>query len=653
MRSNNRAVLLTVIVLALSLPLVFGATNILDSALKPLGTIDVASTYKTYAPFIDAIIYFIFFISIAGTALGDKFKDHKAVPIIMGVILAIGMTIFESTSKFNLGMLAPFAALIFFVTIGIGAYNWAKNLGGNTFAAVAIAFGVITLLIDWLAPTLVLWINSIPLLGTIYSLGKILAIFGIIYGFMMIWKGVRSGRAGLTRAERSERSRERDENRLLEKERKAGEKVVALNSDISALDDKLRQLEVLEDSLEGKDKLSRDEQLKLLQQLEKLIQGTWQIQKGIQKVHDNIAKPEYQRYVSTIEQYANMLNSYVSRIKQILANLETSIKNSKDETDQKLLNIDKEFKADIDRMLSENNLITRDIEGMLQNVKDTDIYPGLLAEYNTLNIESRNALQQDITVKDSEKTIIEQTQSIRSIDTEDLKDINRAFTLLDKDPLTTLTLTDVMKRTITFHLVRDQTLSEIEKIVKQVSGRTGSIIDPNSEHGLEASNDIMLKRKRERVASLLTTEKDLLSKYPIFMQKIRDEVLKLYSEEDKLFDEVAQKLVIIAQTLVVDDVNMDPGIKSAELNNASINLASTQVYINDKIVSKSKKSQSLKRDLMEYVNSLKTLTKKFVTKGKGKTIINKRNQDLLKEFINSLALAMKKRRDEIIQHAKK
>lgn len=297
--------------------------------------------------------------------------------------------------------------------------------------------------------------------------------------------------------------------------------------------------------------------------------------------------------------------------------------------------------------MEENSKILKDVYGLLDEIKDTEIYPTLLTEFNTLNNEVQTELKEDIIVKDREKKIIFQTKRIQDVDNQNLKDISKALDLLSNDPLDKISIMDVAKKTFTIGLIRYQTLAEVEKMIKQVNGRTQEII------ATESSNAEMLKQKRERVIELLTTENDLVRKYPAFAKKIQDEIIKLYTEEDKLFENTAIILIENAKKLIVDNPNIDPGLKAVELHDIGVDLAYMENRINTIITGKSKRVLAMKRELKGYIKALRTFITRFPKKVKDKTVINQGNQKSIRRLADNLAESIQNRRKIIIENAKK
>ena len=168
--------------------------NFLDYIFKPLGGVDIAATYNNYQYVIDTIVYFIFFVATASVTLQKRFKGNagRAMSIVIGIMLAIGMSVFAKAADFTLGSLWPIAAGAF---IGVLAFlifrlmvdNGAK-LGGGVSTAYVITFFVIQGLIPelagsdgWIAEkTPVIWgiANLMLLIAIVLMIGEITKWFG-------------------------------------------------------------------------------------------------------------------------------------------------------------------------------------------------------------------------------------------------------------------------------------------------------------------------------------------------------------------------------------------------------------------------------------------------------------------------------------------
>jgi hypothetical protein len=189
MGKNTRVVFTIVLAFLILTPFVFGA-NALDNIFNNpmLKGINIAATYQNNFAFIDAILYFILFIGVASTALGERFKESKTVPTIIGVMLAIGMAVFEYQTKFNLGKLAPFAALVFFLIFGMAVYSYTRSFSESKIVPFALAVVTLITLINWFAPSLKAWILRSPAASAIWMIGGLVAWIGLI---IVVYRNIR------------------------------------------------------------------------------------------------------------------------------------------------------------------------------------------------------------------------------------------------------------------------------------------------------------------------------------------------------------------------------------------------------------------------------------------------------------------------------
>jgi hypothetical protein len=167
--------------------------NFIERIFEPFGGIDVASTYTNYSTFIDALLYFLFFIGIAQFALSKQFEGRggKAVIIAFGLALSVGITVWTSSVGFVLGdRLGPIAAaifmLIFFIFI-IKIFKGDKEeglMGPSWWLAVGAAYIFINMLFPELLAVFeanrwgsiaVAIFNFMFLLAVIYGIPKYLS----------------------------------------------------------------------------------------------------------------------------------------------------------------------------------------------------------------------------------------------------------------------------------------------------------------------------------------------------------------------------------------------------------------------------------------------------------------------------------------------
>ena len=189
---GRKKVFLLLISLVFVMSLAAGAAfaqedNFIERIFEPFGGIDVASTYTNYSTFIDALLYFLFFIGIAQFALSKQFEGRggKAVIIAFGLALSVGITVWTSSVGFVLGdRLGPIAAaifmLIFFIFI-IKIFKGDKEeglMGPSWWLAVGAAY----IFINMLFPELLAVFEANRWGSIAVAIFNFLFLIAIIYG---------------------------------------------------------------------------------------------------------------------------------------------------------------------------------------------------------------------------------------------------------------------------------------------------------------------------------------------------------------------------------------------------------------------------------------------------------------------------------------
>ena len=105
--------------------------NILDDILAPFEGLDIATTYDKYNSVIDFILYLIVFISIANVSLAKLLGGHggKAVSVVVGISLAVSLSVWSAMANFSIKSFGPVAALIFMLVVGVAIYEQLKKVG--------------------------------------------------------------------------------------------------------------------------------------------------------------------------------------------------------------------------------------------------------------------------------------------------------------------------------------------------------------------------------------------------------------------------------------------------------------------------------------------------------------------------------------------
>jgi len=191
MQKNNHKFL---IYIALLLLLVSGvsAANILDSVFQPFSGLNFGNFYLRYYGFIDAIVYFILFMSLAqfvfmkvyknDAQTENKFKEAKLIAVAVGLALTVGMSVMELRTGFNLGGLYPIALIVILIMLAMLLYNLLLGLfppeDGSKFGMVSAALTYLIIYALMLVPfnALTTWMNtSAPMLSAIFAIASIIA----------------------------------------------------------------------------------------------------------------------------------------------------------------------------------------------------------------------------------------------------------------------------------------------------------------------------------------------------------------------------------------------------------------------------------------------------------------------------------------------
>ncbi|MCK5025542.1 MAG: hypothetical protein KAS15_03055, partial [Nanoarchaeota archaeon] len=187
---RKKQLLIFPIIFSILSSIVFAAQkNWLKVLLEPFFGWDIAGTYQSAASFIDFILYIFIFLYITRYAISKRFEGAtaKSLSVVIAIVLAIGMAVFERMFDFNLGKLAPLAGLIIFAVIAMIAFNVIKGLGAGTASAGAWAYLLLYGVLSATASKYLTWLyDKIPFFEGILYIGVIFAIFGILKGLWSI-----------------------------------------------------------------------------------------------------------------------------------------------------------------------------------------------------------------------------------------------------------------------------------------------------------------------------------------------------------------------------------------------------------------------------------------------------------------------------------
>ncbi|MFA5796822.1 MAG: hypothetical protein WC916_02145 [Candidatus Woesearchaeota archaeon] len=430
---RNSVLFSIVLVFLLAVPFVLGA-SIFDQVFRPLAGTNVAQTYNRYFYIVDAIIYFILFIGLAQFALGEKFKDSKTIPIMLGIILAIGAAVFELQTGFNFGKMWWFAGLLIFLMLAGAIYTIAKRFGANTLIAFSLAYIMFYLLIQSTAPVLLEKILSLDWLGAIISILFVLAIGGLIYGIVKLFKDIKSGEYKEDKARRSEKEVEGKEKKMMRAERKALEKEQQARADLekmglenNVLQEKEKQLKDIEGRIMGIDRLNRQEQIKYIVELETALSRANELQQSIQNYTTQYATvpPEMQGYIT-------QLDGYITSLERVLTKLYELVKKENDLDITEIPQLEKQYdelikhsQEDLDKL---NTKVTA-LNSSTMKDNDPTAFTDLQKSLNEYYTKSSELAQIITHTKNAQTLINTQQNIIHTADKENLRLLEDAIRL--------------------------------------------------------------------------------------------------------------------------------------------------------------------------------------------------------------------------------
>jgi len=165
-------------------------TGMIGSLISPFGKLEVV--YGKFGPFIDAMIYLIIFLGISQATLGkqfDKSKGGRAIVIGVGLVLAIGLSLFGVRTGFNIASFGPIAAIILISLMGFAFYTGITSFeieGVDKLTIAAIAYLLFYYGVQATVPNVIMFINSnVPVVGGLLAM---LALGFTIYVIVMMVK---------------------------------------------------------------------------------------------------------------------------------------------------------------------------------------------------------------------------------------------------------------------------------------------------------------------------------------------------------------------------------------------------------------------------------------------------------------------------------
>jgi hypothetical protein len=535
----NKKLLIYAASFFLFVPFVLGLYT-LDEALKPiynLGLNQIGEFYLRQPYFLDAILYFMLFIGTAKSILSKTFKDNTSIGIIMGIILSIGMAVFEYKTGFYFGKLYWLAAVILFSLMALYIYKFVKGMGGRAFVAFNIAFLAIFIFIQSI-PGIVDWIRSNPIVNTVFSSAYVISLFGIPYNSLSYFSRKRSGALDLEKAEKRQRDYENGWGNFFDTENKASAKTISVSQDVNKLMDMLAKLENDEAQIEDREIQNTHKQVQALDFLDKLLKNLWNLQNIINQLQYNKANPEFAEQLSKLPEYVDTQKRTMDTIRQTLLQLKNGMDTVDNLLKSQLSDIEKEVARELKKLIIDLNVLDGIETNLTKGAKETDAqdFHALENDFNKIKEEISTTKLLDVRVQQLEQNLKDVLQRILALNQNDAKYIVDTIPLLDEKNLQATTVNIAQKDTIlmTINLINYQKIVQTMIVLR----RNISVELVSLERNMEKANT----DRNIAVQQFLSNQKDII-------QKINEKIKELEIRCNKYYE--------LQETVLADTENKD------------------------------------------------------------------------------------------------
>lgn len=173
-------------------------------------TFSFVNFYAQYAPFIDAFLFLIIFLSVGKTILGKHFQQGgQALYIGIGALLALSLLFWEEQSGFHiLEKLGPYSGFLLILIVLVVTFRLLREGGSTAITALSFAYILFYLFFNEISEYNVIAQNiysRYPTAQEFIDLFFYLAIGGLIFGIIL---------AVITHSPFSQRGRDRLESLL-------------------------------------------------------------------------------------------------------------------------------------------------------------------------------------------------------------------------------------------------------------------------------------------------------------------------------------------------------------------------------------------------------------------------------------------------------
>ena len=134
----------------------------LDTLFRPLHDLRIIDFYTRNHYWVDFMIFLAIFIPVARLTIGKRFggRDGRTVSIVIGVVLALSLSLMERKMGFSIRSFGPIAATILIFLVALIVFSLVKTAGSSRITSGAIAMIVTYFLMRAAVPSFFLWLES-------------------------------------------------------------------------------------------------------------------------------------------------------------------------------------------------------------------------------------------------------------------------------------------------------------------------------------------------------------------------------------------------------------------------------------------------------------------------------------------------------------
>src|SRR3989338_3939054 len=136
-QSSAFSIIITALIFASLSSAALAQTDFFDSFNSITGGEDIGVFYAEHATWVDLFVY------VAQFAFRGQQGMGKALPTVVGIVLAIGAMVAETQFNFNLGQLGPFALALALVVIAFTVYKAIHGMGLGGASSWAFAYIIV------------------------------------------------------------------------------------------------------------------------------------------------------------------------------------------------------------------------------------------------------------------------------------------------------------------------------------------------------------------------------------------------------------------------------------------------------------------------------------------------------------------------------